>query len=259
MANRKRVTALFLRELEHRGIPAPSALDDGQFLLQINDSTCTVSLDNLVRDFERDQDVGRVGRFVDAVLATGQPLPPWVQAKAGIRFAAEPSDHEFGDTLYDRMTDSLCRVLVYTDTEETRITWLTPSVLATWGCSRAVVAGVAAENMAALLRDTPIDVEPVEEFRLGMFATHSPFKGSLIFSPNLKEVVAPKLGWPVYAVIPCRDFAYVFPEKDYELIPRLGGVVVREHIRSAYPISTEVFRISDAGLEAIGHFPVKSE
>jgi hypothetical protein len=195
---------------------------------------------------------------VDAILATLQPLPPWQQAKAGIRFAAEPSDHDFGDTLYDRMTDSLCRVLAYVDAEETRITWLTSSVLDEWGQARAAVAQVAAENMAALLRDTTVEIEAIEQLRLGMFATYSPFKASLLFSPNLKEVLGPILGWPVYAVVPCRDFAFVFPETDQGLIPRLGGVVVREYTRSAYPISTEVFRISDAGLEAIGQFPVVS-
>jgi hypothetical protein len=184
--------------------------------------------------------------------------PPWPQAKAGIRFSAEPSDHNFGDTIHDRVTDSLCRVLVHVDPKEACITWLTPSVLGEWGRSRSAVAKVAADNMAALLRETPVEVEPVDQFRLGMFGTHSPFKASLLFSPNLKEVLAPKLGWPLYAVIPCRDFAYVFPEKDRDVIPRLGGVVVGEFTQSAYPISTEVFRVSDTGPEAIGHFPVES-
>jgi hypothetical protein len=253
----KKLTTLFLRELDRRGIPEPRPLDPGRFLVRVNDGVCTVSLENLARDFARDRDAGRVARFVDAILATPQPLPPWPRAKAGIRFSAEPSDHDFGETIYDRVTDSLCRVLVHVDAEEARITWLTPSLLREWGRSRAAVAKVAADNMAALLRETPVEIEAVDEFRLGMFGTHSPFKASLLFSPNLKEILAPKLGWPLYAVIPCRDFAYVFPEKDHDLIPRLGGVVVREFTRSGYPISTEVFRVSDAGLEAIGQFPVE--
>jgi hypothetical protein len=258
MAIPKKLTALFLRELDRRGIPAPKALDDGSFLVQVKDGTCTVSLENLAKEFARDRDAEQVSRFVDAILTTLQPLPPWREAKAGIRFVAEPSNHDVGDTIYDRMTDSLCRVLAHVDAEESRITWLTSRLLDEWSRSRAAVAKVAADNMAALLRDTPIEIETIEEFRLGIFVTDSPLKASLLFSPNLKEVLAPKLSWPVYAVIPCRDFAYVFPETDRDLIPRLGRVVVREYTQSAYPISTEMFRVSDAGLEAIGQFPVES-
>ncbi len=258
MAVPRKLITLFLRELARRGIAAPKAQAEGTFVVEIGDAKFTVSLDNLGKDFAGDQDAGRVGRFVDAILATFEPLPPWPQAKAGIRFSAEPSDHEFGDTLYDPITDSLCRVLAYVDEEETRITWLTPSLLDEWDKSKDTVAEAAAQNMVDLLRRTPIEIEAIEQFRLGIFATHSPFKASLIFSPNLKEVLSAKLGWPVYAVIPCRDFTYVLPEEDHDLIARLGEVVVREFSRSAYPISTEVFRVSDDGIEAIGHFPVES-
>jgi hypothetical protein len=258
MAISKKLTTLFIRELVRRGISAPKAQEDGRFLVEINDDKFTVSLENLAKEFARDHDAGRVARFVDAILATSTPALPWPQAQAGVRFSAEPSDHDFGDTLYDPITDSLCRVLTYVDEEESRITWLTPSMLEEWGKSRDAVAKAAGRNMAELLQKTPIEIEAVEQFQLGMFATHSPFKASLIFSPNLKDVLSPKLGWPVYAVIPCRDFAYVFREEDQELIPRLGQVVVREFTRSAYPISTEVFRISNEGIEAVGYFPAES-
>lgn len=251
----KKLTALFLREFERRGLPAPEPLDDGRFEVEVGNGRCMVSLENLAKDFARDRDAGRVGRFVDAVLSSFQ-LPLWQQAQAGTRFAGEPSDQEFGDAIYDRLTDSLCRVLAYVDADESLITWLTASELKKWNRSRTAVTKVASQNMAAMLRETPIEIETVDQFRLGMFATNSPFKASLLLSPNLKDVLQPTLGWPVYAVIPCRDFAYVFPETDRDLIPRLGGVVVREFTESAYPISTEVFLVSDDGMKAIGKFPV---
>jgi hypothetical protein len=255
MAISKALKELFLQELASRGLPAPITQADGTFLLEVNDFEITVSLDNLAKEFASDQDSGRIVRFMDALLATFQDLPPWPEAKAGIRFCAEPTDYQFGDTLRQPISDSLCRVLGYVDSEETRIIWLTPDLLHDWNKSQDEVAQVAADNMAALLNKTPIEIEPIEQYRLGIFATDSPSKASLIFSPNLKEVLSAKLGWPVYAVIPCRDFAYVFPDEDRDLIGRLGPVVVQEFSRSAYPISTEVFRISDDGIRAIGAFP----
>jgi len=62
------------------------------------------------------------------------------------------------------------------------------------------------------------------------------------------------LTWPVLVVIPCRDFIYVL-EQDQELINRIGRVVVEEFQNSGYPITTEVLRISDDGIEVIGRFP----
>jgi hypothetical protein len=44
-------------------------------------------------------------------------------------------------------------------------------------------------------------------------------------------------------------------EKDKTLLNRMGRVVVNEYNRSGYPITTEVLRISDQGIEAIGEFP----
>jgi hypothetical protein len=255
----KKVSSLFTKELARRGVPRPRMLENGCFLLEIGGMQLNVSLENLARDYARDGDPGRIARFVDTVLATSEPPVSWDGAKSGVRFAAERSDQEFGDTVFERITETLCRVLAHVDAEETRVTWVSASTLAEWGCGLAEAERVAAANMADLLAETPIEITQIEQYRLGMLSTHSVLKASLVFSPNLKEILRPTLGWPIYAVIPCRDFAYVFAESDRELIPRLGRVVVREYCQSPYPISTEVFCISDEGIEAIGRFPVDTE
>jgi len=77
----------------------------------------------------------------------------------------------------------------------------------------------------------------------------------VILAPSFREWVEPHLAWPVCVVVPCRDFIYVFKE-DQDLFGRLGGVVVREFKESGYPLTTEVLRISDEGIEAIGAYPV---
>ena len=251
----RKVTALFLKEITDRGLPRPKVSADRTLRITIKDKEFTVNLDNIAKEYARDRDTKLISRFADAVIASQKPIPPWGQAKAGIRFVAEPSDYEFGDALVDPITESLCRVLSYVNKDETVISWLTASHLDKWGRPKEVVMEAAARNMGVLLRKSPVEVETIDHFKLGMLATHSPLKASLIFSPNLKKIVSAKLGWPIYVVIPCRDFTYLFP--DTGLIERLGGVVVREFSKSAYPISTEVFRVSDTGIEAIGRFPVE--
>jgi hypothetical protein len=80
------------------------------------------------------------------------------------------------------------------------------------------------------------------------------FKAALLFCPNLKKAVEPVLGWPVFAVMPCRDFVYVLNQQDEPLLGRMGHVVMGEYQKSGYPISTEVFEIIDQGIRAIGDF-----
>jgi hypothetical protein len=54
--------------------------------------------------------------------------------------------------------------------------------------------------------------------------------------------------------MPCRDFVYLLSQKDQPLLGRMGQVVMREYQKSGYPISTEVFEITDQGIRAIGDY-----
>lgn len=246
--------ALFEAEFTRRGLPIPPRVEDGRYEIDKDDGNYLISIENLVREFSQDRDPQRVSRYVDNILESLLPLPTWPSARSGLRFSAEPSFHEFDDTFRLAIGDGLCRVLAWINDEGSRILWLTPALIEDWGASEAELNACAAENMSALLRQTPIQIEMIDQFRLGMLLTNSPFKASLIFSPNLKEIASAKLAWPLYAVIPSRDFAYVFDDPD--LIERLDKVVVQEYTESAYPISTEVYRIDDDGIEAIGEFPL---
>jgi hypothetical protein len=89
-----------------------------------------------------------------------------------------------------------------------------------------------------------------------MLNTSIPFKSSLILAPNLKEVTGPALGWPLLAVTPDRDFLYLWDSRHTDFAGRVGAVVVREFTESSYPISPEVFEITDDGIKAVGEFPV---
>jgi hypothetical protein len=88
-----------------------------------------------------------------------------------------------------------------------------------------------------------------------MIPIDSALKASLIFAPAFRRFVEADVGWPVLVVIPCRDFIYLLAEQDQALLGRMGGVVQKEFRESGYPITTEVLRLSDQGIEAIGKFP----
>src|SRR5438067_13434212 len=112
MAIDPEVRTLFLQELAARKVTVDEVLDDGRYVLKLNNFVCTISLDNLSRDFAEDRDPQRIERSVETTLTALAPLPAWPEAQAGLRFSAEPADCKFGDAMHVPVTDTLCRVLV---------------------------------------------------------------------------------------------------------------------------------------------------
>jgi hypothetical protein len=110
-------------------------------------------------------------------------------------------------------------------------------------------------NLARALTESTLESQDIDGVQLGFFTTSPPFKASLILAPNLRDCVGPALGWPLMAVVPERDFLYLWAARHTDFVGRVGGVVVREFAKASYPISTEIYEISDAGIRAIGAFP----
>jgi hypothetical protein len=254
MAVSARARELFLAELASRGI-VPEGLDDGGYRIVVGDMTLTINLENKGRAFDETGDEAIFTHFVDTILQHATILAQsWEAARGRLFLAAEPSDHDFGDACHQQVSDQVALVLVYLAEPGQHIVWMTPGLLAQLGTSREVAEAHAADNLARLLAETPIETTDVDGHRLGMLSTHSPLKASLIFARNLREKAEPLLGWPLFAVIPCRDFAYLIPESAQALFPGIGKVVIGEYTKRGYPISTEVFRIDAEKVEAVGAF-----
>lgn len=251
MKRRDTITAEFKSELQRRSIEIVAARPDDLYVLRILGTDSTVSLANLRKNIERDHDLSAVSRFVDGLLTTRLELPPWPEVASGIRYSAEPSSHDFANTIHDSITRAMSRVIAYTDPAESRISWLSETHCSRWGVGRNALNRAACTNMDALLRQAKLEIDTVANSRIGLFSIDSVFKASLIFSPSLKAFVK-ALGWPILIVAPARDFLYAFT--DERLIPRLASVVTREFTNSGYPVTPEVLRISDNGIEALGAF-----
>lgn len=246
----------FTNEANAQGLEVRRETPDGRVIVALGDREVTISLENLSRDLSGGAGQPRLKEFVGTVRQTlassGNELPAWEVSRGRLRFSLEPEDTEFGDTLRCAFAGRAQRVLVYVSPDEKQIRFLTPPDLKRWNVDRAEAERTASDNMDLLLARTPLKTEDIHGSRLGYFDSRSPFKAALITSPRLKATLQARLGWPLYAVIPCRDFAYVF--HDEALMERMGAVVVREHQQSSYPITTEVLEISDSGVRAIGDY-----
>jgi hypothetical protein len=81
-----------------------------------------------------------------------QTASPVAAGQDTVPFSAEPSEHAFGDSVCANVSDSLYRVLSYTDPEESVFTWLAPAEFDEWHESPEAVTSAVAENVAALRR-----------------------------------------------------------------------------------------------------------
>ncbi|MCE9583723.1 MAG: hypothetical protein K8T20_14665 [Planctomycetes bacterium] len=247
------VERLFEAELLRRNVKFTRTAD-GRYAYHRGDTDFLISLENLARDFARDRDESRVARFAEATFASTE-VPPWEAVRDCVYWGLEQADTEMGDTFRRKVSDKVVKLLVVTDPEERKLTFITPGMARDWKTTDAELEASAARNLDRLIQGQQPEFRVIDGCKIGMLPVRSVFKSSVIFAPGFRKYVEPTIGWPVLAVIPDREFIYVIAEKDKELLSRMGKVVQDQFRKASYPLSTEVFRISDEGIEAIGAFP----
>lgn len=216
-----------------------------------------VSLENLQRDVAIDLDTNRVSRFVDAIVASSRKSGNTLSVD-GFYWCLEPSDYIDKADYRVALSDCVDRVLVHLSSDYRLVTWAAPEMLRSLRVSESEAGEKAFANLARALFESKLETKDIDGVQLGFISTPLPFKASLILAPNLREIVGSVLGWPLMAVIPDRDFLYVWAARHTNFVQRVGGVVVREYSQASYPISTEVYEIGEPGIRAVGAFPTKS-
>lgn len=246
---------MFTEQLHEKGVQITEITEDGFLIVEHDGATLTINFENIQRNYLRTKDPQIISDFVEQVMSAFKPFPEWEIAKDHLLMLAEPEDSDLEHIVCVQVTDTICKVLEYFDEDGGRLIWLNESQLARWNVTREEALEAAALNMAKLMEETKIRTSEVQGMKLGMFSTAiAEFKASLIFAPNFKEKVAETIGWPVFAVLPTRDFIYVFAEKDQNLIHKIGPVVIEEYTQAGYPLSKDVFHISDVGILSIAGF-----
>ncbi len=226
---------------------------DGESRLRGPGIAATVRLDRAT--LHRVAEDGDVGDFLDALLARFRGLPDWLVARGGVRYALTAAGPQTDAVLHIPVSEQAHAVLAYTDPDEILITWLNPDAPSRWHTDTEQLHQIALANLDRLLQQTTLEIQDARGHQLGMLSIDSAFKGSLLLAPGLRALVEPALGWPVCAVVPCRDFLFLFADADKDaLIPMLAAAVMTEYETSPYPVTNEVWRISDDGIEALGAY-----
>lgn len=120
---------------------------------------------------------------------------------------------------------------------------------------RGPLEEATAQAAAALLKSIePVlhrDARGVIEFV--ELKSPSPVTASVVFAPGLRERFADTLGPDPLVVIPNRFQVFIFPRQATS-VQEFAPMIFDAYDATAYPVSPEVFEVTDEGLKAYGVF-----
>lgn len=240
--------------VEKEGLTIDKIDEEGLIHILQDEWTLRVSLDNLRKIYQRDKDDDAIKDFVQTLTVPMGNRPSWEEAKKDVYFSLFPGDYDFAAYPNKAVTKEFNQVYVYCAND--LLSWVSHDDISTWNISAQELHAQAGENTAAALDEATLCIEWIKDRKLGYLEVErESTKGALLLSSRLKEKVSGEFGWPVYAVVPVRDFCYIFAEADFSFFSeRLGPTVLEEYKQSGYPVTTEILRFDDEGIKAVGKY-----
>lgn len=251
------VFEIFRANLEKNGLSVSSVDPDGLIRVRHGETILAVSLENVTRNYERDKDETAITDLVQTILNTNTTkLAGWDEVRDHVYVSLLPLKSLIGDPIYQPVTMVFGKVYVLAGNN--KLTFIDYSELERWKITQDELAAQADKNADLLVEQASIESGLVEGRKLGMVQhPYASLKTALLFAPSFRKKAEPGFGFPFYAVMPVRDFCYIFSEEDFEFFTsRIGKVIVEEYKKSRYPLTTEVLKFEEDGVDAVGEYPV---
>ena len=247
----------FRAQIEKQGMRIDSIDETELIFISKGEITLKVSLDNIRKVYQREKDKTVISDFASTLMKYTLEMPEkWTEAKENIFVSLFPSDYEFEDFINHKLTDKVHKIYIHRKND--LLTWISNEDIKKWNISESILNEQAEKNGDRILKESTIEYDTIEHRKLGRIESeYINLKGALLLAPSMKEKIQADFSFPFYAVIPVRDFCYVFSEKDFEFFSqRIGQVVVEEYKESGYPLTTELLKFSENGIETVGVYDV---
>lgn len=246
----------FKSRIEDLGLEIDKVDEDGLIHIVHDEGELKISLDNVRKSYEQEGNFDHLDGLIESIHKhiTEEFIPSWDEAHLNVYQSLFPADYDWDDFIYEKVTDEFYKNYIYYNNGQ--YIWINQSQLKDWQIDEAVFKKQVEYNMNTLLDESTVEITETEE-GLPMAFFDCPIEGlksALLFSTDLKKKIEPIVGWPIFCVLPVRDFCYMFNEKNEILIEQLGSVVLDEYQTSAYPVTTEILKISNEGIKAIGKY-----
>lgn len=253
----------FEEELTLRGIPFAMDPKTGLYQVELHGRELFISLDNLRKQYSQySTNPAKPGKtpiqnpvveFVDAIVSAAMPTSE-AYTREGLFWILEPNDYRILPSYRQPVSKQIDRVLTHISTDGQLITWVDGGMLQYLGLTFEEASALALDNLDQELEQVSVEELKVGEVTLVTFGTRLPCKTALILAPGFLSTMEKIMEPPVMAVMPDRDFLYLWSGMHQAFADRLGGVVTKEYSEAPYPLSTEVLEINKEGIKAVGKF-----
>ncbi|CAN5685952.1 hypothetical protein BH11VER1_BH11VER1_33440 [soil metagenome] len=248
---------LFEEELLKRGHKFNIEEDTGLYCIEQEGMTLRLNLENLAREYAGGGMPERVSQYLDHMLS-GTSIKDVKVTAESLYWSLESNNHGKSQVIRIPVSEKTDRVLVRLIPELGAIVWVDEESLQAAGLLDFEAEAEAYINLDTAAHDATVGYSEIDGIRLGYLNSSVPFTSSLILAPNFRALVEPVLGWPVYAVTPTRDIVFIWYAGHKGFEERVGPIVVQKFLNASYPISTEVYEITDGSVRVAGEFATNS-
>jgi hypothetical protein len=236
------------------GFAIDCVLEDGRVRIMHDETEYKVSLDNARKDYEANGSMNTLNSLVESLMSYTDSLPSWEVASLTLLPIIVPADMDIGDAPYQPLTDYTLVVIVRNLPEQ--IIWVQADHLTKWQQNAQMLFETAHGNLNSMLERSEVRLATMSEHPYGiLLAEYSHLDSSLPLATGFKSLVESQFGWPIYVIVPARDLCVVFSEEEEDFFTQsLGNTVTEEFTTSPYPITRELLKVSDLGIETVGRF-----
>lgn len=217
----------------------------------------SIRYDALLRSFGEDPNPEVAVRFIQKFTPGTDRYSTWDEAKTALVLGLERQDTILPDHPCKPIGNTVAQILGIVPDDGDSWRFVTDKMLADWGVDPAEAWAIADSNSNRRMAENGIESTELKGVKMWYFSTDSLEKAGYLAASGLKEFVKDKIGWPIVAIAPAQDFVLMIDAKDDVSV--LGYPAVNEHESSPFCLTTEVFEISDEGIQIIGEFRPDSE
>ncbi len=249
----------FKERVKDFGIDVGPEDQDGNIAIEYGDTQITINLGNARKSYAEQNDLSHLDKIISSLHQSlmGLPVPDWDTAAPNLFFMLtrhELSPEKLKEYITEPIADKVIKVFIHHHNGQ--YIWISHSILQIWNVSLEAFKGQCNYNMDNLLDDSKIVLTKLPgKGRLGAIESEiSWLNSALLFTKNFRKKIEETIGWPVYFVIPAREFCYFVNIKRKDSLDLLTQMFNDIYRKEDLRLTREIYSLTDKGIRATDNF-----
>lgn len=247
----------FKERIKDFGITAGPEGKDGNIQIDYGKEHFTINLENARRSYAQHGDLTHLDKIIASLHESlmGVLLPGWDDAAPNLFcMLSQPAQLTEDEYIAEPIADGVIKIFVHH--HRGRYMWITHNLLRHWNVSLEALKERCNYNMDILLDESKIHVmKAPDQVKFGGIDSEiSWLNSAVLFTKNFKKKVERQIGWPIYFVMPTREFCYFVNIKHRQSMDVLSPMFVEICRYEDLHLTREIFSMTDNGIRVVGQF-----